>query len=90
MAQGNKADLSDLDIRIFYQGGPRSGWAAQMMKALKPDVPVKVSDYAPAGSKPDSVASTISQAAKREGIKVAVRTINGEQIAMRLRDASPA
>lgn len=92
MAQNNKSELQSIDIRVFYQGGRGGGggWASRMMTELQPDVPVLVSDYAPEGSKPDSVASTISQAAKRAGIKVAIRTLDGKQVAMRLRDPSAA
>jgi len=83
MAASNKTNL---DIRLFYGGGRGDGWATRMIKSLEVDNPVAVSDYAPSTTQPQSAVSSISQAAKRLGIRVATRTIEGQLYVMRLRE----
>lgn len=92
MAQnGNGKDTQDIDIRLFYAGkGPGEGWAGKLIKSLEPDKPVVLTEYVPSTTKLDSAASSLSQAAKREGVKISIREINGVKYVMRLRTEQEA
>ena len=87
MAQNNQpGTVKDIDIRLFYSGrGRGDGWATKLIKSLEVDKPVELTPHIPSGTKADSAASSLSQAAKREGVKVAIRELDGVRYVMRLR-----
>ena len=79
-------DLSKLDTSIFYfSSGRGDGWAGKLLRSLEVDKPVIV-EY-PAETKKESALSGLSQAAKRMGIKIAIRTVDGVPVVMRLKTA---
>lgn len=85
MSQNSKGQ-QNIDIRLFYSGGRGDGWASRLVDSLEVDSPVALMEHAPSSTAVPSAVSSLSAAAKRKGVKVATRTIDGTVYVMRLHE----